>query len=127
MSQFIRFSVIGTSGVFVNLLTTFFCVELIGIIYKVAIVIAFIISLTTNFILNKMFSFPESSESNYFKMYFLYIIVCLAGLSVNWTISVYLYNTYPFFNRFYLLSSSLGIIGGMVINFAGSKFFVYKS
>jgi len=125
LSEFIVFSLIGASGMVVDLTFVFISYDLLNLQFRIARAIGFVFALTSNFLLNRKYNFPKNGHG-IVKQYISFFIVSLLGFSVNWTISVYLYETSKFFNRYYLLAAFLGIIGGLFINFFGSKFFVFK-
>ena len=58
--------------------------------------------------------------------YAKFFAVSVSGFIVKWLISVYLFDTNPFFKKYYLIAAFLGIMGGLFINFAGSKLFVFR-
>lgn len=124
--QFIRFSLIGASGILVNLFFVFLAYELLDLPYSLALVIGFIFALTSNFILNKFFTFQDSIASNIIVQYIKFAAVCLTGFSINMLVSLSLYNYVDYFKNYYLLTSFIGIICGVIINFAGSKMLVFR-
>lgn len=125
MYQFLFFSIIGASGMIVDLTTVFITYEVLHIKFIIARAIGFIIALTWNFFLNRKLTFPDSPQKNIFKQYRNFFLVCSIGGLFNWFISVYLYSHYSYFNQFYLLAAFIGILGGLLINFFGSKFIVF--
>jgi dolichol-phosphate mannosyltransferase len=147
LSEFIVFSLIGASGMVVDLsfvfisydilnlgmklaemlrsCRVFISYDILNLNFRVARVIGFVFALTSNFMLNRKFNFPKNGHG-IIKQYIRFFIVSLTGFAVNWTISVYLYETRPFFNKYYLLAAFLGILGGLSVNFLGSKFYVFK-
>jgi putative flippase GtrA len=88
-------------------------------------VVGFTFALTSNFFLNRKFTFPHAGKENIARQYVSFFAVCLMGFALNWFISVYLYENLPFFHRYYLAAAFIGILGGLFINFLGSKFFVF--
>ena len=127
-TQFIIFSLIGSSGMMVDLSTVFFMKEFVSLPFRISRVAGFILAVTTNFLLNKKFTFPELSKGTKYKQYIKFIIISLFGFSINWLISVYLVENVSYFMSGYmfLLASFIGILGGLVINFSGSKFYIFK-
>ncbi len=125
LSEFIVFSLIGASGMVVDLTSVFISYDLLNITFRPARAIGFVFALTSNFMLNRKFNFPKTGHG-LMRQYIRFFAVSLAGFAVNWTISVHLYDTKDFFHRYYLVAAFLGIIGGLLINFIGSKFFVFR-
>jgi putative flippase GtrA len=60
--QLIRFAAVGASGYVVNLIVFAGCVHLLGIDYKLAAVLAFIVSVVNNFWLNRHWTFDAKQE-----------------------------------------------------------------
>lgn len=149
LGEFIVFSMIGTTGMVIDLTFIHISYRLLlwmmnkgllsapayaldllstnpaGVMFRIALVIGFVFALTSNFLLNRYFNFRKTA-THILRQYTRFFIVSIAGFSVKWYISVYLFETNPFFRRYYLLAAFIGIMGGLVINFAGSKLFVFR-
>ncbi|MCK4464064.1 MAG: GtrA family protein [Candidatus Omnitrophica bacterium] len=126
LSEFIRFSLIGCSGMFIDLSFTYIAKDICLLPFYFARAIGFIFALTSNFLLNRRFTFANAREGNIAKQYMSFFVISILGFSINWLISVYLYHTLPFFNSHYLIASFLGILGGLTVNFTGNKFITFK-
>ncbi len=126
LSEMIRFGIIGASGMLVDLTSVYVAKELFSVEFRYARIAGFVFALTSNFLLNRSFTFRNAREGHILKQYVSFFTVSLAGFALNWFISVYLYENSLFFNTHYLLAALMGIIGGFFINFTGSKFFVFK-
>lgn len=132
--EFIKFCLIGGSGMVVDLAMVYLSMQILmvsGIIstsyrFRTARTIGFAFAVTSNFLLNRRFTFQGASRGNIRRQYLSFFIVSILGFIVNFSISVYLHEHIAFFNRYYLLAALMGILGGTLINFAGSKFFVFK-
>jgi dolichol-phosphate mannosyltransferase len=124
--QFIMFSIIGSTGVLVNLFIVFLAYEVASLSYFWSLIAGFMFALTSNFFLNRYLTFTSAKNNSVFSQYLTFFLTCLTGLMVNMFISVYLYNHNGFFHKHYLLTTLLGIISGMIINFTGSKLLVFK-
>jgi len=127
LAEFLQFAVIGSIGMIVDLAFVYISYGLLSLPFRIARVVGFVFALTNNFLLNRRFTFPDSRGGNIIRQYAGFFSVCLVGFGVNWIISVYLYEHLPFFNRYYLVAAFAGILGGLVVNFFGSKFIVFKS
>jgi dolichol-phosphate mannosyltransferase len=124
--QFVIFSLVGSSGMVVDLFSVFVSYSLLLIPYRVARCIGFLLALTSNFFLNRHLTFAEASKGSLPRQYLSFVIVCLMGFAVNWSISVYLFEHLDFFHEHYLISAFMGIMGGLTVNFLGSKKIVFK-
>lgn len=122
LHQFIVFCMIGSSGMVVDITFVFISYDLMNIRFRIARTVGFVFALTSNFLLNRKFNFTETSYSLK-RQYALFFAVSLAGFSLNWIISVYLYEKK---DLFYIFASFIGIAGGVIINFLGSKFIVFN-
>ena len=59
--QLLRFGAVGASGYVVNLAVFATCVHLIGVDYRVSSVIAYLVSVTSNFWLNRHWTFSAKA------------------------------------------------------------------
>ncbi len=134
LAEFIKFCLIGGSGMVVDLTCVYFSMQLfmnLGLVpkevqFRIARVIGFVFAVTSNFLLNRRFTFLTAERGKFHKQYLSFFLVSFLGFTVNWFISVYLYENYVSFNDHYLLAAFIGIIGGTTINFMGSKLFVFN-
>lgn len=124
--EFIKFSLIGCLGMFIDLSFIYIAKDIWLLPFYIARAVGFIFALTNNFLLNRRFTFATTREDNIAKQYMSFFVISILGFSVNWLISVYLYHTLPFFNSHYLIASFLGVIGGLTVNFTGNKFITFK-
>ncbi len=126
--QFLLFAAIGSSGMIIDLTTVFCTRELLGLSFRIARVAGVLLAMTSNFLLNRKFTFPNGRKRGFAWQYVAFLVTSLIGFSVNWLISVYLVEDVPFFGvgYWYLLASFIGILGGMVINFIGSRYVVFR-
>jgi dolichol-phosphate mannosyltransferase len=124
--EFIKFSLIGFLGMCVDLTFIYIAKDVWLLPFYIARAIGFIFALTSNFLLNRRFTFANAREGNLAKQYISFFVICILGFFVNWLISVCLYYNLPFFYSHYLIASFLGVLGGLTVNFTGSKFIVFK-
>lgn len=127
LTEFLRFSLIGSSGMIVDLFFVFLTYDVLSFPFKIARVAGFIFALTSNFFLNKLITFPQSHNAKLMRQYVSFFIICFIGFSFNWSISVYLYEQFTFFHNYYLITAFIGILCGLSINYIGSKYFVFKT
>lgn len=126
LCEFIKFSIVGCSGMLIDLLFTYIAKDIWLLPFYIARVIGPILALTNNFFLNRRFTFANARAGNMGWQYASFVIVCIVGFLVNWLISVRLYHTVPFFASHYLIASFAGILGGLTVNFLGSKFVAFR-
>jgi len=126
LAELVKFSIIGGIGTIVNLFVVFITFDLLDISYMISLIIGFIIALTVNFVLNRKFTFANAKEGHLLKQYTAFSTTCIFGFIVNWVVSVSLFKSIPFFKKYYLLTTLIGIVCGLIFNFVGSKFFVFR-
>jgi putative flippase GtrA len=80
--KFIKFSLVGFSGVFVDFGTTFFCKEILKIQKYVANTCGFTLAATTNFFMNRIWTF-QSTNPNVMLEFTRFFFIALIGLFIN--------------------------------------------
>jgi len=111
----VKYYTVGASGVLVNLGLLYFLTEFLGLWYFLSYVIAISVSITSNFTLNKFWTFNDSKNSQKtILMYIKFVSVGLVGMGIQ------LGTTYMFvevLSIYYMLAAviSIAIAGG--INF----------
>ncbi len=80
--QFIRFGLVGLSGIFVDFGITWLLKERAGINKYIANAVGFLTAATTNYILNRVWTF-SSTNPEIAREYFLFLIISVAGLAIN--------------------------------------------
>lgn len=80
--KFVKFSMVGFSGVFVDFGITFFCKEILKIQKYVANSFGFILAATTNYILNRIWTF-HSTNPNVMLEFTRFFSIALIGLMIN--------------------------------------------
>jgi putative flippase GtrA len=88
--KFIKFSLVGFSGVFVDFGTTFICKEVLKIQKYVANTCGFALAATTNYFMNRVWTF-HSTNPNVMLEFTRFFIIALIGLFINlliiWTMT----------------------------------------
>jgi dolichol-phosphate mannosyltransferase len=125
-TQMTSFAFIGSLGMVLDLSMVYICYKYLNIPYRFSRVSGFIFALSLNFILNRKITFPDAKHDRIINQYISFFAVCLLGMSVNWSISVFLYDVLPFFNKHYLFAAFIGIMGGFLLNFTGSRLYVFR-
>lgn len=128
-AEFIKFCMIGSSGMAIDLSLVFISMEMLHIEFRISRLIGFLCAMTSNFFLNRRFNFKNARSGNIIRQYAAFFITSIAGGSANWLLSVYLVENVDFFQTsyLYLFAAFLGIIAGVTINFSGSKLIVFKN
>jgi len=77
--SFIKYSIVGVSGTFVDVAVLFVLIEYCALPLLVATTISFIASVINNFVWNKIWTF-RSTSSNYRKLFIKFLLVACGGL-----------------------------------------------
>ena len=80
--KFIKFGIVGFSGVIVDFSITFVCKEYLRIQKYIANGIGFTIAAATNYFLNRIWTF-ESTNPNILMEFSRFFIIALIGLGIN--------------------------------------------
>ncbi|MFH1296424.1 MAG: GtrA family protein [Bacteroidota bacterium] len=80
--KFVKFGIVGFSGVIVDFSITFVCKEYLRIQKYLANAIGFTIAATTNYLLNRVWTF-ESHNPNIMLEFTRFFVIALIGLGIN--------------------------------------------
>lgn len=120
--KFLKFGVVGFSGVFVDFTFTFICKEWIKIPKYIANAIGFSIAASSNYILNRIWTF-HSNNPEMFMEFSQFFAISIIGLGINTLILWILVSKYK--KHFYL--SKLFAIGVVTIwNFLANYFITFR-
>lgn len=121
LMKFIRFSVVGGSGVFVDFGITYVFKEWLRVQKYLANAIGFTVAASTNYVLNRIWTF-QSHNPEIAVEYLKFILISLIGLGINTLILWILVSRYR--QNFYL--SKLFAIGVVTIwNFIANYFYTF--
>jgi putative flippase GtrA len=124
LRQFVKFGLVGLSGVGVGLGVLNICMW-IWTCFPVANVVAFLVAVSWNFLLNRHFTF-ERVHKPIFRQWLEFIIACLGGAGVNWTVSMSLYYTISYFHQHYNYAALIGVGVSSLFNFMASRYYVFQ-
>ncbi len=122
MQKFIKFGVVGVSGLFVDFGITWLSKEKIKIPKYVANAIGFSSAATTNYFLNRIWTF-ESSNPKVMVEYSEFFLISMIGLAVN---TIILYILVSKFKRNFYLSKVFAIGIVTVWNFFANAFITFN-
>lgn len=80
--KFVKFSIVGFSGVFVDFGTTFVCKEIFKIQKYVANTFGFVLAASSNYFLNRIWTF-HSKNPNVVMEFSRFFFIALIGLGIN--------------------------------------------
>lgn len=120
--QLIKFVIVGAIGTLINTSVLFLLTEFFKIIYLISEVFGFTLATISNYVFNKIWTFEENIQVKIIRKYIQYFIVCLLSLILN---LIVLYLLVEFFDFWYILAEIVAIMVSFVINFIGSKFWIF--
>lgn len=88
--KFIKFSLVGFSGVFVDFGTTFLCKEVLKIQKYIANTCGFTLAATSNFFMNRIWTFQSTNPNvmlEFTRFFFIALIGLLINLLIIWAMS----------------------------------------
>jgi putative flippase GtrA len=118
-----RFGTVGASGYVVNLAVFAVCVHAIGIDYRVAAVIAWIVSVINNFWLNRHWTFGAKEEHPMFQAV-RFFAVSLLAFGFSYVVLVALVSGLGVPK---VVAQAIAIVAGTPLNFVGQKLWSFKA
>ena len=124
LEEFIKFGIVGGSGVFVNMGLLYVFTRFLSIPLEIASPIAIWVSILTNFFLNNLWTFKKRETHIPFwtRLLRYHLVSGLAGI-VNYLILLLLVNQIGMHD---LLSNLIGIAVGTVINYSLNSFWTWR-
>jgi dolichol-phosphate mannosyltransferase len=124
--RFIKFCLVGISGILVNMGLLWLLTEVAGLFYLLSAAISIETSIVSNFILNDFFTFPDRrlpGAKSFFLRLVKYNLLCVAGLGVNMGV---LWLLTDVLGIYYLLSQLVGIAAATLWNYILSTWWAWK-
>ena len=126
LSRFIKFCLVGISGVGVNMGLLWLLTELGGLFYLLSAAISIETSIITNFLLNNYFTFADRNKQGVkplFGRLLKFNLVRLAGLGINMAI---LWLLTEGLGLFYMVSNIVGIAAATLWNYLVNNWWTWK-
>lgn len=123
-SSFVQFALVGVSGVFVNL-TVLTLLLLLGTGEQVALAGGIVVSVISNFFLNRLTAFRYARHGNIWKQFVGFCFASSGGALVQFFVAAYTLRWYPPITP--QGAALVGIAAGMLINFTVNRYFVFKA
>lgn len=123
IKEFFKFGVVGAIGTLINVGVLFSLTELAKVYYLFSAIISFFIAMTSNFILNKIWTFREEFKEGVSRKFAQFSVVSILALIFN---LAFLYIFTEFFGIHYLISQLLAICLSLIINFIGNKLWTFS-
>jgi dolichol-phosphate mannosyltransferase len=125
--QFIKFSLVGFSGLLIDTAVLVSLVELVSIDPRFAAIFAFITAVSWNYVLNRFWTFEHGKTTKFSSSYISFVTVCSLGLGVRIGVMHLLIEYAKMGSGYwYIVASVLGIGVATVFNFLGSKYIVFS-
>lgn len=124
--HFLQFMVVGASGVLVNF-AVLTLLLLIGLREEICLAGGIVVSMVSNFLLNRRFTFSYARDGNIWAQFLGFAGASSVGMLVNYGVALYLNSGILKGVPFALYIAALsGIAAGLVFNFLGNRYFVFK-
>ena len=125
LRRFIRFCVVGLSGIIVNQGLLWLLTEFAGLRYYVSALIGIEASIVSNFILNDYFTFADrrTGESKFLMRLLKFNVTCLAGAGIQYGLLLLFTSV---FGIYYLVSNLIAIAVAFLWNYLISSWWTWK-
>jgi putative flippase GtrA len=121
--QLIRFATVGASGYVVNLGVFALCVHVVGIDYRLAALIAFVVSVINNFWLNRHWTFDARHEHPMLQGV-RFFAVSLVAFGFTYVVLVALVSGAGVSK---VVAQAIAIVAGTPLSFIGQKLWSFKA
>ena len=126
MRQVILFCVVGFAGFLVDAGIVQMLVSVFSANPYLSRLLSFLAAATTTWLLNRRFTFKDIRHYGRFGEWSRYVFAMCGGFSVNYSIYSVLVYHYALIRHFPALGVAIGSVGGFVINFSASRFWVFR-
>ena len=127
IKRFVKFGIVGGSGILVNMGFLWFFTEVVGFYYLLSSVLAIALAMISNFIWNDLWTWHDRGKSGikayFIRMFKFCLVSSVAGyignLGILWILTHY-------FNLYYLISNLFGIAVGTILNYLLNNYWTFK-
>jgi dolichol-phosphate mannosyltransferase len=123
LQEFIKYALIGFSGIFVNLFFLYILTQFLHVYYLISEIFAFSIATMSNFTMNKLWTFRERLNDQFVSKGSKFFIVAGAALIVN---IFFLWFFTEVTGIYYILSQILSSAFTLLTNFSGNKLWTFR-
>ncbi len=120
--RILKFGIVGISGIFVDFATTWFCKEKLKSNKYISNSIGFIFAATSNYILNRNWTF-QSNNTQIIKEYSSFLIISMIGLGINNLIIYWLHGKMKL-NFYFSKIIATGLV--VVWNFLANYYYTFR-
>lgn len=123
---FLQFLAVGASGTVVNLVALTLLLWM-GVSNQIALAGGIGLSVISNFLLNRRFTFSYARGRNPWKQFVGFVAASAIGIVVNYGVALYLtMSVLPETTSSIYIAALAGIASGMIFNFLGNRFVVFR-
>ncbi len=120
--QLVRFGIVGGSGFVVNLAVYALCVHALGIDYQVSAVVAWLVAVSNNFLLNRHWTFDAAAGSARFQA-IRFFVVSLVAFGFSLLLLTVLVESAGIAK---VPAQALAVVASMPLNFLGNKLWSFR-
>jgi putative flippase GtrA len=125
-AQMFRFGLVGTAGFLVDTAVVYAAHFGLGFDLYSAGVLAYLTAASTNWLLNRRFTFPEARGQHAGAQWFRFVVTQLAGFALNRGTYAALIATAAAARAEPVIAVAAGSIAGMTVNFLAARFLVFR-
>jgi putative flippase GtrA len=126
--QFLKFCFVGGVGFVVDAGTFTILTKLAGLdLVTGRLFSMFVFGMTSTYLLNRYLTFRAQRSTTMFREYLRFAMANIIGNLLNFTTHSLLVENLALFHRLPILGIVAGTAVGLVFNFTGSKYFVFRS
>ena len=126
--RFIKFGIVGTSGIVVNMGILWFLTEMMGLHYLMSSVAAILLSILNNFFWNDIWTWRDSrkpgAKAYVIRLMKFFLVSSLAGYIGNWSV---LWALTHFLGFHYMIANLFGIAAATALNFTLNHIWTFKT
>jgi dolichol-phosphate mannosyltransferase len=123
-SRIIKFSIVGGSGIAVNMGILFLLTEYCHLFYWLSSIFAIELSIISNFLLNDIWTWRDRKKKTFRKRLIQYhISVGITAISANWLLLILMTEI---FGLYYMISNLIGIAIGTIANYIVNDLWTFK-
>ena len=123
-AHFGQFALVGFSGTLVNL-AVLTVLHLFHVPLKISVAFAILISMLSNFVLNRQFTFSYARESSALFQLLGFLAASSVGAVVNYFTTLCVIALWPLLAHAPQAASLIGIVAGLSFNYAASRYLVF--
>jgi putative flippase GtrA len=121
--QLVRFATVGASGYVVNLGVFAGCIHLLGIDYRLSAVLAFMVSVSNNFWLNRLWTFDARDDHPIFQGA-RFFAISLVAFAFTYVVLVTLVSGAGMTK---VVAQAIAIVAGTPLSFLGQKLWSFRT